>query len=117
MKTIATCTPKEFAVQTVKITERLKKYSDGIKKLKEQAENGNNDLFSIISYICDENVDETMEICGCFCFMTGEEFANLEPDESGENDGILALAEIMKSKRCIGFFTSVLQIRNFTKLL
>lgn len=117
MKTIANCTPKEFAVQTVKITDRIKKYADGIKKLKEQAEGGNTDIFSIISYICDGNVDETMEICGALCFMSGEEFANLQPDESGDNDGIVALADIAKSKRCIGFFTTVLQIRNITKLL
>lgn len=117
MKTIANCTPKEFAVQTVKITERVKKYADGIKKLKEATEDGKTDIFSIVSYICDGNVDETMEICGALCFMSGEEFANLEPDEDGENDGIYALAEIAKSKRCIGFFTTVLQIRNITKLL
>ena len=117
MKTIANCTSKEFAVQTLLVANRLKKYADGIKKLKEQAEDGNTDIFSIISYICEGNVDETMEICGALCFMSGEEFAALEPDENGENDGIYALVEIAKSKRCIGFFTTVLQIKNLTKLL
>ena len=117
MKTIANCTPKEFATQTVKITERIKKYADGIKKIKEASENENNDIFSIISYICDGNVDETMEICGALCFMSGEEFANLEPDENGDNDGIFALSEIARSKRCLGFFTTVLQIRRFTEKL
>lgn len=117
MKTIATCTPKEFAVQTVLIADRIKKYADGIKKIKEAAEDGKTDLFSVISYICNDNVDETMEICGALCFMSGEEFANLEPDETGDNDGILALTEIAKSKRCLSFFTTVLQIKNLTKLL
>ena len=84
---------------------------------KEATKDGNTDIFSIVNYICDGNVDETMEICGALCFMSGEEFANLQPDENGENDGILALADIMRSKRCIGFFTTVIQIRSFTKHL
>ena len=115
MKTIANCTPKEFAVQTVKITDKIKKYADNIKKLK--AEDANADVFSVINYICDGNVDETMEICGALCFMSGEEFANLEPDENGDNDGIYALSEIARSKRCLGFFTTALQMREFIKKL
>jgi hypothetical protein len=104
-------------VQTVKITERVKKYADGIKKLKEATEEGKSSIFSIVSYICDGNVDETMEICGALCFMSGEEFANLEPDENGDNDGIYALAEITRSKRCLSFFTTLLQIQKFTERL
>ena len=116
MKTIATCTPKEFAVQTVKITNRIKAYADGIKKLKESAENGERDIFSIVSYICDGNIDETMEICGALCFMDGETFANLNP-ENGDEDGIIALVEIANSPRCIRFFTTVLQLQKLTKVL
>lgn len=120
MKTIANCTPKEFAVQTVKLSNRIKNYSDGIKRIKEQyekAENGEKTggVFEIISYICGDNVDETMELCGALCFVTGEEFANLDPDK-GE-DGILALVDIANSKRCIRFFSTLLQIGKLTKVL
>jgi hypothetical protein len=117
MKTIANCNSKEFATQTVLIAEKVKKYADGIKKLNEAAEGGKTDLFSIISYVCGGNIDETMEICGALCFMSGEEFANLEPDENGENDGIYALSEIARSKRCLSFFTTLLQIQKFTERL
>jgi hypothetical protein len=114
MKTIANCTPKEFAVQTLKIANRIKTYADGIKKLKESAENGESDIFAIINYVCDGNVDETMEICGALCFMTGDEFANLNP-ENGDEDGILALVDIANSARCVRFFITLLQLEKLTK--
>lgn len=116
MKTLANCTPKEFAVQTVKISNRVKAYADGIKKLKEATSDGENDIFSIINYVCDGNVDETMEICGALCFMSGEEFANLDP-ENGDEDGILALVDVANSKRCIRFFSTLLQLRKLTDML
>ncbi len=117
MKTIANCTPKEFAAQTFKITSKIKKYADGIKHAKEQiakTNGGDVSIFEIISYICGENVDETMELCGALCFMTGEEFANLNP-ENGDEDGIAALAEIAASKRCASFFTLLVQMGKSTQ--
>lgn len=113
MKTLANCTPKEFAVQTAKIAGRIKNYSDGIKKITKSVESGERDIFNIISYVCDGNVDETMEICGSLCFMSGEEFANLDP-EKGE-DGILALVDIINSVRCIRFFATLLQLQKVIK--
>lgn len=116
MKTLANCTPKEFAVQTVKISNKIKKYADGIKKLRESTEDSEIDVFSAISYICDGNIDETMEICGALCFMSGEDFAKLDP-ENGDEDGILALVDIANSKRCIRFFSTLLQLQKLTKML
>jgi len=115
MKTIANCSPKEFAAQTFKIANSVKKYADNIKKLRENEDT--KDIFSLISFICNDNVDDTMEICGALCFMSGEEFASLEPDEEGENDGILALVDIANSKRCIRFFTTLLQMSKLSKVL
>ena len=115
MKTIANCSPKEFAAQTFKIADKIKKYADNIKKLREEEDK--KDIFSLISYICDDNIDDTMEICGALCFMTGEEFAELSPDEEGENDGVLALVDIANSKRCIRFFTTLMQISKLSKVL
>lgn len=115
MKTIANCSPKEFAAQTFKIADKVKKYADNIKALREDEEK--RDIFSAISFICNDNIDDTMDICGALCFMTGEEFAALEPDEDGEGDGILALVDIANSKRCIRFFTTLLQISKLSKML
>lgn len=125
MKTLANCTPREFAVQTNKIANRIKKYSDGMKRIKEKfADNENHeDVFEIISYICDDNIDETMELCGELCFMSGEEFGNLDPTEIDERtgepkeDGIAALVEILNSKRCIRFFTTLLSLSKFIEKL
>ena len=114
MKTIATCSPREFAAQTFKIANIIKEYAENIKKLRENEES--KDIFSLISYICNDNVDDTMAICGALCFMSGEEFANLAPDEEGENDGVLALVDIANSKRCIRFFTTLLQISKLSKV-
>lgn len=116
MKTIANCTPKEFAVQTLLISEKIKKYADGIKKLKESAGGGNTDIFSIVSYICNDNLEDTMDVCGALCFMSGEEFANLDPN-NGDEDGILALVDMANSARCVRFFTTALQLSKFTKML
>lgn len=116
MKTLANCTPKEFAVQTAKIANKIKKYSDGIKKLKETSESGSLDLLSTISYICEGNIADTMEICGAMCFMSGDEYAALNP-ENGDEDGIAMLTEIASSKRCIRFFTTALQLAKLMKTL
>lgn len=113
MKTLANCTPKEFAVQTVKLTDKIKKYTDGIKKIKKCISDGETELFKIISYVCDDNIDETMEICGMLCFMSGDDFANLDP--ANGDDGILALVDIINSARCIRFFTTLLQLQKLIK--
>lgn len=121
MKTIANCTSREFAAQTYKLANKIKSYADGVKRVKNQykkAENGEttDSIFEILSYICGDNVNETMELCGALCFMTGEEFASLDP-EKGDEDGILALVDIFNSKRCIRFFTTLMQIGKLTKVL
>lgn len=121
MKTLANCNSKDFLVQTYKIGKKIKKYSDGIKKITEQfqkkddSKNAEN-IFKVLSYICEENIDDTMELCGELCFMTGEEFAALDP-EKGDEDGIIALTKIFNSERCINFFTSALQIGKVTGVL
>lgn len=115
MKTLANCTNKEFFSQIYKLSERIKTYADGIKKIKEAQELEDKSPFNVISYICGDNIDETMEICGALCFMTGDEFANLDP-EDGE-DGIAALAEIFSSKRVTSFFITALKLRGIYDML
>lgn len=114
MKTLANCTPKEFAVQTLKIANRIKKYYGGIERIKEKfSENKNTDnesIFEILNYICGDNIDETMSLCGELCFMDGEKFANLDP-QNGDEDGIETLVTIFNCKRVISFFTTALGLK------
>lgn len=120
MKTLANCTPKEFAIQSLKIAERVRKYADGISRIKEKcrntAENSSDNIFEIISYICGNNIDETMSLCGEMCFMTGDEFAALNPENDGE-DGIIELVNIFNSKRVVSFFTTLLNLQKISKML
>lgn len=115
-KTLANCTPKEFAVQTAKISAIVKKYTAGIKAAKEAVANGESDVFSIVNYICGDNIDDTMNICGALLFMSGEEFANLDV-ENGDVDGVVEIAEMVNSDRVMRFFISVLKLSRFTKML
>ena len=116
IKTLANCTPREFAMQTAKISGIIKKYASGIKALKEAAAEGESNILSIINYICGDNVDDTMEICGALLFMTGEEFANLDPEKDGI-DGISEILTMTNSKRVTDFFISVVKLSSFTKAL
>lgn len=117
MKTLANCTNKEFLTQIYKLTERIKSYADGIKKIKEAQELDDKSPLNIISYICGDNIDETMEILGAMCFMSGEEFANLDPTAEGGEDGIAAISEIFSSQRCMSFFTTALKLKSIYELL
>ena len=128
MKTLANCTPKEFAVQTVKIAEIVRQYADGIRavraklpKLPEGAsaedaqKAGIENFISIMQWCMEANVDGTMELCGAICFMSGDKFADLDPAD-GE-DGIAAVLDVLRSERCLHFFDMLLQAQGFIKKL
>lgn len=115
-KTLANCTPKEFAVQTAKISAIVKKYTAGIKAAKEAVAEGESDAFSIINYICGDNIDDTMEICGALLFMSGEEFASLDV-ANGDIDGVAEIAEMVNSERVMRFFMSAIKLSRITKYL
>lgn len=115
IKTIANCTPKEFAVQTAKLASTIKKYSDNVKAFRNNDESGEKkSLYDIITYICGDNIDDTMDVCGALCFMSGDEFAEWNPEEHDDDDVITALMGVAKSTRCISFFTMLLQIGKLT---
>ena len=103
-------------MQTAKISGIVKKYTAGIKAAKETVANGESDVFSIVNYICGDNIDDTMEICGALLFMSGDEFANLDV-ENGDVDGVAELTEIINSERVIRFFISAIKLSSFTKAL
>ena len=128
MKTLANCTPKEFAVQTAKIAATVRRYADGVRAIRqklpklqdnasaEDIRNASVDNFmDILSWCMDINADGTMELCGAVCFMSGEEFANLDPAE-GE-DGIAAVLEVLCSDRALRFFAALLRVNSFIKRL
>jgi hypothetical protein len=115
-KTLANCTPKEFAEQTAKISNIVKKYVAGVKAAKEAVANGESDVFSIVNYICGDNIDDTMNICGALLFMSGEKFANLDV-ENGDVDGIAELTEMINSERVMRFFMSAIKLSRITKML
>ncbi len=117
MKTMANCTTIEFFKQCNVILERIKSYSEGLKRLKEVQGLEDKSPFNVISYICGENLDETMEICGALCFMSGEEFANLDPTKEDGADGIAALAEIFGSERVMSFFISAFKMKKLYDML
>lgn len=128
MKTLANCTPKEFAVQTVKIAETVRKYVDGLReirsKLPKLPENataddirklGTENFFGILQWCLDTNAEGTMALCGAVCFMSGEDFADMDP-ASGE-DGITAVLDVLSSERCLHFFDALLRAQGFIKRL
>ena len=128
MKTLANCTPKEFAVQTVKIAEIVRRYVDGVRairakmpKLPEAAsaediqKAGIDNFFDILQWCMETNVDGTMELCGAVCFMSGDEFAVLNPAD-GE-DGVTAVLDVLSSERCLHFFDALLRAQGFIKRL
>lgn len=117
MKTLANCTPKEFAVQTLKIADRVKKYYGGIERIREKlnSDTDSGNIFEILKYICGDNIDETMSLCGELCFMDGEKFADLDP-LNGDEDGIEILVTIFNSKRVISFFTTLLNLQKISRM-
>ncbi len=129
MKTLANCTPKEFAVQTVKIAEIVRRYADGVRairaklpKLPEGAsaedirKAGTENFFNILQWCMETNVDGTMELCGAVCFMSGEDFAGQEDPADGE-DCIAAVLDVLSSERCLHFFDALLRAQGFIKRL
>lgn len=139
MKTLANCTPKEFAVQTAKIAASVRKYADGIRMIRqklpkppeaprkdasedeltayaEQVRNAGIDNFmEILSWCMETNADATMELCGAVCFMDGEAFADLDPAD-GE-DGIAAVLDVLCSERALRFFTTLLRMNGIIRRL
>lgn len=114
MKTIANCTPKEFAIQTARIATTLRKYVENVKAFMESNSIDSNDVFGMVTAICNGNVDDAMEICGALCCMEGEKFANLDI-ENGDEDGIVALTTVVTSKRFIRFFITCRELSRVVK--
>lgn len=117
MKTLANCTPREFAVQTLKISQKIRNYKDGMKKATELVEKGESNFFNIINYIFGDNVDATMEICGDICFMSADKFAALDPESPDGIDGISLVLSVVNTPRVETFFTTLFKLKAYSKML
>ena len=124
MKTLATCSPVEFLVQTNKIRrsveswltltkvmeirKRLPELPQGAKPedvKKARQEQAKKNFSSILDSVLEEHPQETVELLGMLCFI--------EPDDL-ENHSMLEIIssvnELIASPEVLSFFTSLTQL-------
>lgn len=124
MKTLATCSPVEFLVQTNKIRrsveswltltkvmeirKRLPELPQGAKPedvKKARQEQAKKNFSSILDSVLEEHPQETAELLGMLCFI--------EPDDL-ENHSMLEIIssvnELIASPEVLSFFTSLTQL-------
>lgn len=124
MKTLATCSPVEFLVQTNKIRrsveswltltkvmeirKRLPELSQGAKPedvKKARQEQAKKNFSSILDSVLEEHPQETAELLGMLCFI--------EPDDLGNHsmlEIISSVNELIASPEVLSFFTSLMQL-------
>ena len=124
MKTLATCSPVEFLVQTNKIRRSVESWltltkvmeirkrlpelpqgakPENIKKARQEQAKKN---FSAILYsVLEEHPQETAELLGLLCFIEPEDLENHSMLEI-----ISAVNELIPSPEVLSFFTSLTQL-------
>lgn len=124
MKTLATCSPVEFLVQTNKIRrsveswltltkvmeirKRLPELPQGAKPedvKKARQEQAKKNFSSILDSVLEEHPQETAELLGMLCFI--------EPDDLGNHsmlEIISSVNELIASPEVLSFFTSLTQL-------
>ena len=122
MKTLATCDPVEFLVQTNKIRRSVEKWLTltqiiQIRKrlpvLPEDAENRKEamdeqvkkNLTAILDAVLEDHPVETAELLGLLCFVDPEDLKNHKMTEF-----MAAFSELVNSPEVVGFFTSLMQL-------
>lgn len=124
MKTLATCTPREFLKQTAKIRHKAANWLDITKILdirknvpeipkeatfeeRQQLIQGQakKNLSKILDSILDEHPDETLELLGLMCFVEPEDVDNYSVEFYLD-----AVSELLSNKAVIRFFTSLVQL-------
>lgn len=124
MKTLATCSPVEFLVQTNKIRrsveswltmtkvmeirKRLPELPQGAKPedvKKARQEQAKKNFSAILDSVLEEHPQETAELLGMLCFI--------EPDDLGNHsmlEIISSVNELIASPEVLSFFTSLMQL-------
>ena len=124
MKTLATCSPVEFLVQTNKIRrsveswltltkvmeirKRLPELPQGAKPedvKKARQEQAKKNFSSILDSVLEEHPQETAELLGLLCFIEPEDLENHSMLEI-----ISAVNELIPSPEVLSFFTSLTQL-------
>lgn len=124
MKTLATCTPREFLKQTARIRHKAADWLDATKILEirnnvpdipkdataeEKAgliqKHVRGNLSKILDTILDEHPDETLELLALMCFVEPEDVDNYSIEFYLD-----AVAELLSNKAVIRFFTSLVQL-------
>ena len=124
MKTLATCSPVEFLVQTNKIRrsveswltltkvmeirKRLPELPQGTKPedvKKARQEQAKKNFSSILDSVLEEHPQETAELLGMLCFIEPEDLGNHSMLEI-----ISSVNELIASPEVLSFFTSLMQL-------
>lgn len=124
LKTIATCSPKEFLVQTNKIRKSVSKWLSLTKILEIRknvpkfAENATEEerrkavsaqmqrnLSEMLDKALEEYPDETAELLGLVCFVDPEDLENHSMLEI-----LGTVGELLENPEVIGFFTSLAKL-------
>lgn len=124
MKTLATCSPVEFLVQTNKIRrsveswltltkvmeirKRLPELPQGAKPedvKKARQEQAKKNFSSILDSVLEEHPQETAELLGMLCFIEPEDLGNHSMLEI-----ISSVNELIASPEVLSFFTSLTQL-------
>ena len=124
MKTLATCTPREFLRQTARIRHKVADWLDVTKILEirknvpdipkdaTEAERRaliqkqvKSNLSKILDAIMDEHPDETLDLLALMCFIEPADVDNYSVEFYFD-----ALAELLSNKVVIRFFTSLVQL-------
>lgn len=124
MKTLATCSPVEFLVQTNKIRrsveswltltkvmeirKRLPELPQGAKPedvKKARQEQAKKNFSSILDSVLEEHPQETAELLGMLCFVEPEDLGNHSMLEI-----ISSVNELIASPEVLSFFTSLTQL-------
>lgn len=124
MKTLATCSPVEFLVQTNKIRRSVESWltltkvmeirkrlpdlpqgakpEDVKKALQEQAKKN---FSAILDSVLEEHPQETAELLGMLCFIEPDDLENHSMREI-----ISSVNELIASPEVLSFFTSLMQL-------
>lgn len=124
MKTLATCNPKEFLIQTNKIRKSVANWLSLTKVLEirkakpdipadatpEQRKYALQDqvkknLSAMLDSVLDEHPEETAELLGLMCFVDPDDLENHRMTEF-----LGAFSEIINCPEVISFFTSLMQL-------
>lgn len=123
MKTLASCDPVEFMVQTNKIRKAAEKWltltkirdirrripkvkpnadAENRRALREQVEKNISAIFDVV---LEDHPQETAELLGLMCFIEPEDLKNHTMTEL-----FGAFNELMRSPEVLDFFTSLMQL-------